>query len=105
MLFLALASLAHAADPIEVDGNGVTRTVACVQQQAVNVTGNQHHLTFTGECGNVTITGSTNTVAIDGLTRLTVVGTGNTVTWTRNLGSSKKLRQSVGIGNTITKVR
>ena len=104
-MLVALVSLAFAADPVSIDGNGVTRTVACVGQQAVNVTGNNHDLTFTGDCGSVTVTGSSSTVAIDGLTRLTVVGTGNTVTWKRNLAGTKKLRQSVGFGNTITKVQ
>lgn len=102
MFLLALVGIASAA-PININGNNVHDTIACTPGQAVNVNGNAAHLTFTGDCGALRVTGNDAVVDIDGVARITLLGTGNAVTWHRNLSGAKKLPKTIGVGNTITK--
>lgn len=101
---LLLARPALAADAYVVDGSGATLTHACTAGQAVNLTGSTNQLTLTGDCGVLTISGSNNQVTADGLSKLTITGSTNSVTYSRNLSSKKKLPSTItGIGNSVVK--
>lgn len=101
---MTLLSTAFAADPWILDASGGQQQHACTAGQAVTVSGSTNHLTLTGDCGAVSVSGGNNQITIDGATRITVTGSQNQVTWSRNLSGKKVLPTSVtGIGNSVTR--
>lgn len=97
-----LVSSAFAA--YTVNGNDGATQHACTAGETVNVNGNRNTVTITGDCGRVNVSGSENQVTLDGLTKLTVTGSQNQITWARNLSNKQKLPISdVGLQNHVSK--
>ncbi|MWK59126.1 DUF3060 domain-containing protein [Pseudomonas otitidis] len=78
LLALTLASLAQ-AEPVSIDGVGLTRDVPC-QGQDVEITGSANHIRLTGTCGAVTVYGSDHQVSLEQGGALSVSGIQNQVT-------------------------
>lgn len=77
MASLLLAGAAH-AQPIELDGIGLSRDVPCAGQD-VNITGNANRIHLTGDCGAVEVYGSEHEVSLESATALAVLGVGHVV--------------------------
>jgi hypothetical protein len=102
MLLLAVAGLAHAAEPFHLVGAVAQKAFRCEDGQDIVIEGSSLTLTFQGSCGKLQIVGSTNTITVDGVTSVSVEGAQNSVTFTRNLSGEKKLPvTSVGAGNKV----
>ena len=69
---------AHAAEPLELDGVGISRDVPC-NGRDVNITGNGNHIRLTGDCGAVSVYGSQHRVTLDSAENLGVSGIDNQV--------------------------
>lgn len=78
LLALTLAPLAQ-AEPVSIDGVGLTRDVPC-QGQDVAITGSANHIRLTGTCGAVTVYGSDHQVSLEQGGALSVSGIQNQVT-------------------------
>ena len=78
LLALTLAPLAQ-AEPVSIDGVGLTRDVPC-QGQDVEITGSANHIRLTGTCGAVTVYGSDHQVSLEQGGALSVSGIQNQVT-------------------------
>lgn len=75
---LLMAGVAH-AQPIELDGIGLSRGVPCLGKD-VNISGNANKINLTGKCGAVEVYGSDHEVSLETATSLEVSGVDNRVT-------------------------
>lgn len=76
---------------------------ACTPGETVNLNGQSNTVSLTGDCGRVNVNGGTNTVTIDGLSKLSVTGSQNQITWSRNLSGKRRLPvTNTGLQNTIS---
>ncbi|MCW2290035.1 hypothetical protein M2262_000085 [Pseudomonas sp. BIGb0408] len=72
LLLAGTATLAQ-AEPLNIEGIGLSRDVSC-KGQDVNITGNANVIHLTGECGAVLVYGSEHKVTLDTAKSLTVSG-------------------------------
>ncbi|KIP96307.1 MULTISPECIES: DUF3060 domain-containing protein [Pseudomonas] len=72
LLLAGTATLAQ-AEPLNIEGIGLSRDVSC-KSQDVNITGNANVIHLTGECGAVLVYGSEHKVTLDTAKSLTVSG-------------------------------
>lgn len=68
-----VASAAALAEPLNIEGIGLSRDVSC-KGQDVNITGNANVIHLTGECGAVLVYGSEHKVTLESAKSLTVSG-------------------------------
>ncbi len=72
LLLAGTATLAQ-AEPLNIEGIGLSRDVSC-KGQDVNITGNANVIHLSGECGAVLVYGSEHKVTLDTAKSLTVSG-------------------------------
>lgn len=72
LLLAGTATLAQ-AEPLNIEGIGLSRDVSC-KGQDVNISGNANVIHLTGECGAVLVYGSEHKVTLDTAKSLTVSG-------------------------------
>lgn len=102
MLLLGWVGLAMAGDLV-VEGMSETRSYTCAAGQRVVVNGSMLRVTLDGDCGFVEVNGASNKITVDGTAGLRLVGTSNTVTWSRNLSGQSKLPVTrTGSGNKVS---
>lgn len=77
---LLTAGVAH-AQPLELDGIGLSRDVPCLGKD-VNISGNANTINLTGKCDAVQVYGSDHEVILETATSLEVSGIDNRVTAT-----------------------
>jgi len=68
-----VASAAALAEPLNIEGIGLSRDVSC-KGQDVNITGNANVIHLAGECGAVLVYGSEHQVTLETARSLTVSG-------------------------------
>lgn len=79
LLVQAEESRAVAAEPIDIDGMNISRTLDC-EGRDVSLSGEGNTLTLKGQCGTVTVYGSHHRLVLDGAQALAIHGLGSVTT-------------------------
>lgn len=94
---------APAAEPLKIDGTGaVTGATACAGRDVI-VDGEGVVAELSGSCGKLTVKGTGNTVTVEKVAAITVSGTANVVTWGSATGGGEPKVTNSGTGNTVTR--
>lgn len=82
---------------VAVAGVGNERTIACTDNEAIDISGVNNTVTLTGHCSRVDVSGLENVVTVDSADEIVVSGLNNAVTFH---SGTPELSNS-GLGNTV----
>lgn len=107
VLALALAaavSTGPAKAAIEVQGDGLHRTVDCGDGGRVVVTGTRNDLVFTGSCAKITLSGEGHHLRVAALGALAMSGLNHRVEWESAIGGGRPKVEDSGLNNSVVQV-
>lgn len=120
VLAAVTASVAHA--DVSINDSSRKLTIDCAKDPEISINGSANEITLVGACTKVAVNGSTctltiesvvklavngsgNHVAVDAADKIAVPGTNNKVTYKRPVKAKRTKVASVGLGNSIKRLK